>query len=155
MCVLAKFAFPRIQEALDKRANAIADNIEASERQREEADKLLDEYRERLKEAREQADDIIARARKASETAIAEAAEEGKAKREELVARRPPRHRGGDPPLARADPQGGRRPDRARDREGDPQVADADDQKRLVEEALDEVDFTRSRAGTESGGADH
>src|SRR5438034_1320829 len=61
-------------------------SIEAAERQRHEADELLDEYRKRLKEAREQADDIVARARKAAETAKAEATVEGKAKREELVA---------------------------------------------------------------------
>ena len=123
MWVLSKLAFPRIQEALDKRANAIRENIEDSERQRKEADELLTEYRERLKEAREQADDIVARARKASETAKAEAAAEGKAKREELVAAARARHRGRDAALAGADPQGGRRPDRDRDREGDPQVA--------------------------------
>jgi F-type H+-transporting ATPase subunit b len=86
MWVLSKVAFPRIQEALDKRANAIRDNIEAAERQRREADELLQEYRERLKEAREQAEDIVARARKAAETAKAEAAAAGKEKREELVA---------------------------------------------------------------------
>ena len=86
MFVLAKVAFPRIGEALEKRANAIRENIEASERQREEADELLAEYRQRLREAREQADDIVARARKASEAAVAEATAEGKAKREELVA---------------------------------------------------------------------
>ena len=63
MWVLSKFAFPRIGEALEKRANAIRENIEASERTREEADELLVEYRQRLKEAREQADDIVARAR--------------------------------------------------------------------------------------------
>ncbi|MGZ5309701.1 MAG: ATP synthase F0 subunit B, partial [Solirubrobacterales bacterium] len=33
MWVLSKVAFPRIQEALDKRASAISENIEASERQ--------------------------------------------------------------------------------------------------------------------------
>src|SRR4051794_19810256 len=70
MWVLSKGAFPRIQEALEKRANAIADNIEASERQRQEADELLQEYRGRLKEAREQADGIMARARKAAEVAV-------------------------------------------------------------------------------------
>ena len=52
MFVLSKVAFPRIGEALEKRANAIRDNIEASERQREEADELLEEYRQRLREAR-------------------------------------------------------------------------------------------------------
>jgi F-type H+-transporting ATPase subunit b len=86
MFVLSKTAFPRIGEALEKRANAIKDNIEASEKQREEADKLLQEYRHRLTEAREQADDIAARARKAADAAVAEATDEGKAKREELVA---------------------------------------------------------------------
>src|SRR3954464_8400028 len=86
MWVLSKLAYPRIQEALDKRANAIRESIETAERQRQEADELLDEYRKRLKEAREQADDIVARARKASETAKAEGAADGKAKREELVA---------------------------------------------------------------------
>ena len=62
MWVLSKVAFPRIQEALDKRAQAIRENIEAAERQRREADELLNEYRERLKEAREQAEDITQRA---------------------------------------------------------------------------------------------
>ena len=84
--VLSKVAFPRIQEALDKRANAIRESIEAAERQREEADELLAEYRKRLTEAREQADDIVARARKAAETVKAQATEEGHTRREELVA---------------------------------------------------------------------
>ena len=86
MWVLSKVAFPKIQEALDKRAKAIAESIEAAERQRKESDELLEEYRQRLSEAREQADDIMARARKAAETAEAEATATGREKREELVA---------------------------------------------------------------------
>jgi F-type H+-transporting ATPase subunit b len=140
--VLAKFAFPRISEALEKRANAIAKNIEDSERQREDADKLLAEYRQRLKEAREQADDITARARKASENAIAEATEDGRTKREELVA------------AARRDIEAETRRSLEQIRR---EVADLtviatekvtrkalsdEDQKRLVEDALNEVDFT-------------
>ena len=85
MWVLSKLAFPKIQEALDKRAKTIAESIEAAERQRKESDELLEEYRQRLSEAREQADDIMARARKAAETAEAEATAAGKEKREELV----------------------------------------------------------------------
>jgi F-type H+-transporting ATPase subunit b len=73
MWVLSKFAFPKIQEALDKRAKTIAESIDAAERQRRESDELLAEYRGRLAEAREQADDIMARARNAAETAEAEA----------------------------------------------------------------------------------
>jgi F-type H+-transporting ATPase subunit b len=83
--VLKKFAFPAITEAIDKRAKVIKDSIDTAERQRDESDKLLAEYRQRLTEAREQSDEIIARARKAAESTKAEATVEGKAKREELV----------------------------------------------------------------------
>src|SRR5881392_311714 len=68
MLVLWKVAFPRIAEALDKRQRAIEDSIDAAERTRREADELLDEYRERLRESRTQAEEIIARARKAAES---------------------------------------------------------------------------------------
>jgi F-type H+-transporting ATPase subunit b len=64
--ILNKVAFPRIAEALDRRRKAIEDSIESAERTRREADELLEEYRARLKEAREQAEDIVVRARKAA-----------------------------------------------------------------------------------------
>ena len=67
MYVLAKLAFPRISEALDKRQHAIEESIDHAERIRHEADEVLEEYRERLHEARQQAEDIVARARKAAE----------------------------------------------------------------------------------------
>jgi F-type H+-transporting ATPase subunit b len=141
MFVLSRLAFPRIQEALDRRATAIRDSIEAAEKQRREADELLAEYRERLREAREQADDILARARRAAEAVEAEAATEGKEKREELVA------------AARRDIEAETRRslERLRKEVADLTVLatekvtrrtlDADDHKRLVEEALGEVDF--------------
>jgi F-type H+-transporting ATPase subunit b len=142
MFVLSKLAFPRIGEELDKRAKAIRENIEAAERQREEADELLEEYRQRLREAREQAEDIVARSRKAAETAKSEATEAGKAKREELVA------------AARKDIEIETRRSLERIRK---EVADLtvlatekvarkslsdEDQQRLVDEALAEVDFS-------------
>src|SRR4051812_34686684 len=65
--ILGKVAFPRISEALDKRQHAIEDSIDAAERTRAEADRLLAEYRERLAEARGQADEIVTRARKTGE----------------------------------------------------------------------------------------
>src|SRR6476620_3251168 len=64
MWLLAKLAFPRISEALEKRQRAIEDSIDTAERIRGEADQLLAEYRERLAEARGQADDIVTRARR-------------------------------------------------------------------------------------------
>jgi F-type H+-transporting ATPase subunit b len=142
MWVLSKLAFPRIQEALDKRANAIRESIESAEKTREEADKVLEEYRARLREAREQADDIVARARRAAETTTAQAAQEGRDKREELLA------------AARRDIEAETRRslERIRKEVADLTVLttekvtrkslDAEDQKRLINEALTEVDFS-------------
>src|SRR5919204_3858093 len=83
--VLRKWAWPAITEALDKRQRAIEDSIETAERARAEAAGLLEEYRDRLKEARTQADEIVARARKAGEVHERESLEEAKAKRDELM----------------------------------------------------------------------
>jgi F-type H+-transporting ATPase subunit b len=85
MYVLAKLAFPRIAEALDKRQRAIEDSIDTAERTRKEADELLAEYRARLAEARNQADEIVSRARKTGEATEAEAVADGKRKRDELI----------------------------------------------------------------------
>jgi len=149
MFVLAKTAFPRIGEALEKRANAIRENIEASERQRSEADELLAEYRKRLAEAREQADDIGARARKAAEAAVAEATAEGKAKREELV----------DAARKDIETETRRSLEQIRKEVADLTVLvtekvtrkslDEADHRKLVEDALGEVDFS-ALAGKES-----
>ena len=142
MWVLSRFAFPRISAALEERAQKVAKNIEESERQRREADELLADYRERLKEAREQADDIVARARKAGENSKAEATAEGKAKREELVA------------AARKDieTETKRSLEQLRKEVADLTVLatekvarkslSEEDQRRLVDEALSEVDFS-------------
>jgi len=140
--ILKKVAFPRIANALDKRRRAIVDSIESAERTRVEADELLQEYRERLKEAREQAEDIVARARRASESLQEETKVEARKQREDLME------------STRRDIEAETR--RALD-EIRKEVAtltvlatekvtrkslDADDHRRLVEEALEEVDFS-------------
>jgi F-type H+-transporting ATPase subunit b len=142
MWVLKRKALPAIQEFLDKRAGAIRESIEHAERTRAEADEILAEYRERLREAREQADDIAARARKAAESLQADATAQGKAKRDELVE------------AAKRDIEAETRRslDRIRKEVADltvlatekvtRKVLDADDHKRLVEQALEEVDFS-------------
>jgi F-type H+-transporting ATPase subunit b len=142
MWVLSKVAFPKIQEALDKRARTISESIEAAERQRKESDELLAEYRGRLEEAREQADDIMARARKAAETAETEAKTAGKERGEELVAAA----------QREIDAATRRSLDQIRKEVADLTVLatekvtrkslSEEDQRRLVEEALSEVDFS-------------
>jgi F-type H+-transporting ATPase subunit b len=85
MYVLWKLAFPRIAQALERRQHAIEESIDAADRTRKEADEILAEYRERLREARAQADEIIDRARKAAEAHEARAKEDAKANREQLM----------------------------------------------------------------------
>jgi F-type H+-transporting ATPase subunit b len=85
MLLLWKLAFPRISEALTRRQRAIEESIDASERTRREADELLAEYRERLAEARGQADEIVSRARRTGESTEAEIVADARAKREEMM----------------------------------------------------------------------
>src|SRR6185436_4488945 len=82
MLVLRKYAWPAITEALDKRQRAIEESIDTAERTRADAQQLLQEYRERLREARAQADEIVARARKAGEVHERETLEKAKLLRE-------------------------------------------------------------------------
>jgi F-type H+-transporting ATPase subunit b len=148
--VLRKYAWPAITAALDKRQQAIEESIDTAERTRVEADKLLAEYRERLHEARGQADDIVARARKTAENNEAESIAEAKRKREEMMA------------ATRRDIQ---QETRRAIQEIRNEVADLTvlatekvtrksltdaDQKRLVEEALSELDFA-ALSGDRSG----
>ncbi len=150
MWVLSKVAFPKIQEALDRRAKTISESIEAAERQRKESDELLAEYRGRLEEAREQADEIMARARKAADTAEAEAKTAGRERGEELVAAA----------QREIDAATRRSLDQIRKEVADLTVLatekvtrkslSEDDQRRLVEEALSEVDFTALSGAEES-----
>jgi F-type H+-transporting ATPase subunit b len=150
MWVLSKVAFPKIQEALDKRAKTISESIEAAERQRKESEELRKEYRDTLAEAREQADDILARARKAEENVIQEAKATGKVEGEQLVA------------AAKRDIEAETRRslDQIRKEVADLTVLATEkvtrkalteeDQRRLVEEALSEVDFTSLSEGSQN-----
>jgi F-type H+-transporting ATPase subunit b len=141
MYILAKLAFPRISAALDRRQQAIEESIDAAERTRTEADTLLEEYRARLREAREQAEEIVHRARRAGEAHERESTEEAKAKREQLLEQT---RRDIESETRRAIQEIRR------------EVADLtvmatekvtrktltdEDQRRLVEEALSELDF--------------
>lgn len=83
--LLNKLAFPKIAEALDKRRVAIDESISHAEQAKRDADELLEEYRARLKEAREQAEDIVSRARKAADSMADESKVAARQQREELM----------------------------------------------------------------------
>lgn len=140
--ILRKLAFPRIQEALDKRRRAIEESITHAERMRSEADELLEEYRARLREARDQAEDIVTRARRAAEALQDETRAETRKQREEMLG------------AARRDIEAETRRalDEIRKEVADLTVIatekvtrktlDDDDHRRLIEDALQEVDFS-------------
>jgi F-type H+-transporting ATPase subunit b len=142
MVLLSRLAFPRISEALERRKRSIEESIDTAERTRTEAEQLLAEYRERLKEARAQAEEIVQRARQSADAHEHESKERG----QELLAEAAKR--------AERDIEAATK--RALD-DNRKDVADltvmatekvtrktltAEDQKRLVEEALSELDFS-------------
>ena len=145
--LLRRLAFPRIQEALDKRRRAIEESIDSAERTRKEADELLQEYRERLREAREQAEDIVVRARRAADNVQEEAKLSARQEREELMER------------TRRDIEAETRRsiDQIRKEVANLTVIatekvtrkslDDDGHQRLIQEALDEFDFSRLPGG--------
>jgi F-type H+-transporting ATPase subunit b len=151
--LLNKLAFPRIAEALDRRRKAIEESIDHAERTKREADELLEEYRARLREAREQSEEIVVRARRAADSLADESKAAANKQREELLA------------ATRRDIETETR--RALD-EIRKEVANLtviatekvtrksltpDDHRRLIEEALSEVDFS-ALAGDGNGTAE-
>ena len=83
--ILVKAVFPRIGAALDQRRKAIDDSIDAAEHTRHEADQLLVEYRERLRDARQEAEEIVERARQAAAVNEREDRAESQARREQML----------------------------------------------------------------------
>jgi F-type H+-transporting ATPase subunit b len=67
--VLSKFAFPPIVKMLEKREATIRESIERSEETRVEAERLLEDYKKQLAEARSEAAQIIEQARKLGDDA--------------------------------------------------------------------------------------
>lgn len=149
MYLLGKLAFPRIQKALDERQRGIEESIEHAERTKREADELLQQYRDRLHDAREQADEIVTRARRAAEEHEEREREEARRRKEELM----------EQTRREIDQQTRRAIQQIRSEVADLTVAATEkvtrkvlteqDQRRLVDEALGELDF---EALTRNGG---
>jgi F-type H+-transporting ATPase subunit b len=150
MVILWRLAFPRITEALDRRQKEIEDSIDSAQRTREEAEQLLAEYRQRLTEARSQSDEIVQRARQTAEAHERESKEHARELAAEASAR-----------AARDIEAATRRAmQELRQEVADltvmatekvtRKVLDQADQRRLVEEALGELDFS----GVASGGGE-
>jgi F-type H+-transporting ATPase subunit b len=148
--ILSRAVFPRIGEALDSRAKSIEGDIDSAQQLRKEADKVLDEYRERLKEARAQSEEIVQRARQTAESHEHEARDRG----QEII----------DEAAKRAERDIEAASKRALDdirrevadltimatEKVTRKTLDDADQRRLVEEALSELDFSAISSGAQS-----
>jgi F-type H+-transporting ATPase subunit b len=146
--ILRKAVFPRIGAALDTRAKSIEGNMDAAADLRNEADKVLDEYRERLKEARAQSDEIVQRARQSADTHEQEA----KAHAQEII------EEAGKRAERDIDAATRRALDDIRKEVADLTILatekvtrktlNDDDQRELVEQALSEMDFSGISSGS-------
>jgi F-type H+-transporting ATPase subunit b len=149
MVLLSRLAFPRISQALGRRQRAIEESIDTAQRTREEADRILAEYRQRLTEARAQADEIVQRARQAAQAHEREAKDQG----QEIVAEAARKAQREIEAATR------RALDDIRKEVADLTIVatekvtrkalDEADQRRLVEEALAELDFSAISAGAQ------
>ena len=150
MYILWKLAFPRISDALDRRQKAIEESIDHAEQIRHQADEILAEYRERLQEARGQAQEIIDRARKTGEMHERDSEAEAKARREQLM----------EQTRREIELETRRAIEDIRREVADLTVAATEkvtrkvlteqDQQRLVQEALSELDFTSLSPGSQN-----
>ena len=87
--VMSKFAFPPITRMLDDRATRIRESLEKAEDTRVEAERLLDEYKVQMAEARAEATQVIEQGRKVAESMkteiLAKAREEAEAEKAKAI----------------------------------------------------------------------
>ena len=145
--ILKKFALGRIAGLLDERRNAIQSNIETAEQTRLEAERVLEEYRQQLAAARQESSEILDRARRAAE-------EQKKQLHDELVAER---ERGIAQAQSAIQAETRQSLDRIKREIAELTVAaterllarrlDEAEQRRLIDEALADVDFSSLEGG--------
>jgi len=141
--VLRRYAFVPLQNLIDHRREVVQESMDVAEQTRAEAERLLAEYKETLAKVRAEAEDILERSRTTGEHAKAELMAEARAQSERV--------------LAEAHEQI-ERDTRAAIRELKGQIAEltalatekvaagsltAADQKRLIDEALAELDVDK------------
>jgi F-type H+-transporting ATPase subunit b len=80
--VLKRYAFGPIQQMIDTRRESIQNSIEAADHARDEAQRLLEEHRKLIAEARGQGEAILAEARKTRESMETRMREETEAERQ-------------------------------------------------------------------------
>ncbi len=145
--VLRKFAFGPIQKTIDDRRDRIRQAVEEADNARKESRELLEQNRAVLAQARNESAEILAEARKVAEAQLARAKEEAEAERLRRL----------EDTRKQIDAETVRAIDQIRAEVADltieatqrvvGKVLDTDDQRRLIEEAVDGLDFSALERG--------
>lgn len=85
--LFAKFAWPAISDMLDKRAENIKDSLASAESARIEAQQLLEEYKAQIADARQESAEIIAEAKRSGEAVRADITAKAQVEADEIVAK--------------------------------------------------------------------
>jgi F-type H+-transporting ATPase subunit b len=140
--VLKKFAFGRIQQVIDERRKRIREALDEADHARTEARKLVEEHRATMAQARGQAEEILAEARRVAES-------QRKRLRDELEV---DRQRRLEETTRQIEAETTRALELIRSEVADltviaaqkvtGKILDAQDHKRLIDEAIGELDFS-------------
>ncbi|HIE62437.1 MAG TPA: F0F1 ATP synthase subunit B [Microbacterium sp.] len=85
LLILKKFVFGPVGQAIEKRRSSISASIEEAESSRDEAVRLLDEYKAKLAEARREADELREAGRREGERQKTEIVGQAQEQRERIV----------------------------------------------------------------------
>lgn len=85
--ILAKFGWPLFERMLKRRENTIKDSLEKSEAARAESERVLAEYKAELADAKKEAAQIVADAKKAAEGVKADIEANAQKQADEMVAK--------------------------------------------------------------------
>jgi F-type H+-transporting ATPase subunit b len=145
--VLRKFAFGPIQRTIDERRDRIRSAIEEADRAREEARELLERHRALIGQARAESGEILAEARKVADAQLQRVKDEAEAERQRRLEET---RRQIDAETARAIDQiraevAGLTVEATERIVG--KVLDREDQRRLIEEAIEGLDFSALERG--------
>ena len=146
--ILKKYAFGPIAKIIEDRRREVRENLEASERAREEADTMLAEYKQQLAQSRREAGEIVDRARRTGDELQAQMKADVATQRERDIASAKDaiaaetrqsidqiKNEVADLTLMATEKVVGRALGEA-------------EQRKLVEEALSEIDFSQLGAGS-------
>ena len=140
--VLRRFAFGPIQKTIDERRDRIRVAVEEADNAREEARELLDQHRQLISDAKGEAAEILADARRVADAQVERVKEEAEAERVRRM----------EETRRQIEAETKRSLDMIRSEVADltleatarvtGKVLDAEDQRRLIDEAIAELDFS-------------